>query len=528
MIKKQILIIGICAIAITALAIVLFVVLPPILAEWNFIEKTEIKLIAAGTFERRDAETFGADVTEGGITETLGTSDRIMIAPQVTRERVKNIVVKNNLGTYKLIHHLGNDVYYFEGSELTPINPETIAGLFTNTGYLLAMTRVAAKDIDDGNEILADLTVFGLDEASDPTYFIVTDVNNTVYKIYIGNKIPTTGGYYVMFEDKSGLRPAIYILDTTMETDVLATSYSLMLPIVAEPIPQNEYIFIDNFKMWKGGEQFLEIYNAPIPAGSEVLVNHQMTFPAPYTVSDKYTEATSAFVNLTGIRVVDTFTPEEDETGLTDEMLVKYGFDQMSCKVSFTHNNKEFLFYFSKLNEAGNYYVVSMDFMSIVEISPETVPFVSWDLLKFIEKPIFSQNINDVAEIAIKYPEGSGRENVTFSLVGTGQTIEIRGNGKLLETQNFRQYYKAILSINLFDYETWRPAESDTPMVTMTITMDSGYVYDYVFYFAATRRGFFNFNGSGEFYTQRERVLKLMTDTDLVLRNEPVDADSPE
>jgi len=520
MLKRQMLIISICAVSFIILIIIYLLVLQPMIEKLNQKEAVNIQLLDG---------------------EELGVTNRIMITPKVERADMKSVRVKNREDDYKLIHHLGNNTLYVEGAEMVPINGEVVPNLITNAGYLLSMMRVAAKDIEDGNEILADLEPFGLYPENPESYFIVTKTDDAWYKIIIGDKIPTTGGYYVMYEDKNGVRPAIYIVDTTIEETILSTRYSILLPVITEPIKMMESYLIDNFMFYKGRDLFVNIYEGPIDPDGDVLINHIMAYPAPYMVSSNYDSLLSQITNIMGDRVVYAFGFDEE---LTDEIITEYGFDEYTAKITFDFQDKKYYLIFSKLNENGNYYVLT-DFFSIVEVSPDKLklegipqPFIEWDILKFVDKTIFSYNINDVSSVVIKAP---GKEDTYFTIAPDPNSDKIRdrivtGNGKdLIVDGGFRDFYYSILSIEMYDFiavdtEKYTNAE---PMLQMIITMTDGFesfVRDYKFYFVEenTRQCFYTINGTGDFYVLRDKVKKLITDTDLILQNLPIEREAME
>ncbi|MCL1794165.1 MAG: DUF4340 domain-containing protein [Oscillospiraceae bacterium] len=560
-VKKQMITVASCAGAFAVLACLYFFLLKPIVDKLNAPVTTSIEYLEDGNRILKNSNEEVLLTLLPGEEVGPGNTNRILITPQITREYIKSVEVKNPNDSFTLIHHLGQNYYYVEGAELVPINGETIASFFTNVGYLLSMERVAAKDIDDGNEILENLEQFGLgSKNNDDLYFIVTTTEDVWYKVIIGDKIPTTGGYYVMYEDKDGIRPAIYILDTMMEETILSDKYSIMLPIISEPVKQNEILYIDNFKFYKGYDLMLEIYSAPIPEGSEALVNWQMIYPSPYIISDRYSTLLYAFTNFTGDRVVHAFSAEEiielfysEEEDELDEKLAdvlrEFGFDEPSVRITFDFiakneygeitNERNYYFVFSKPNERGNYYVLSLDFGSIIEISPEKLkfegelqPFVEWDLLKFVNRGIFDQNINDVESMVVKIP---GKEDAVFLFEGEGQDLKVTGNGKELIVNKignddyFRGYYYAMLSIELLDYET-DVYDDKEPLIQLIVKNRDGFVRDFEFYFVEgqTRRSFYRLNGSGNFYVLRDKVLKLLNDTELVLQNLPIAKDARE
>ena len=552
MLQKQLLIVACCAVGFVILFLTYLFILAPIIAKIKIPDSITIKIILDDNGKETDKRVVKNK--KGEILETLLPGEiideksylknpRILITEKVERANIKSVQVQNPEDNYKLIHHLGNNTYYVEGAELVPINGEIIASFFTNAGYLLSMVRVAAGGVDNGDEILADLEQFGLNPENPASYFIVTKTDNTWYKIIIADKIPTSGGYYIMYEDKDGLRPAIYIVDTTIEDTILSTRYSIMLPAITEPIKFNESYLIDNFKFYKGRDLFVHIYEGPIDADSDVYVNHMMAYPAPYMVSDNYSSLLSFITSVMGDRVVYAFGIDDE---ITEEILTEYGFDEYTAKITFDFKDREYFLVYSKPNENGNYYVMT-DYFSIVEVSPEKLkiegipqPFLDWDILKFIAKNIFDYNINAVASIEIKVP---GKEDAFFTIEpdpnsGKERDRIVKGNGKdLIVDGGFRDFYYSILSIDLTDFIALE-SEIDEysqkePMAQMIITMNDtlgGIVRDYKFYFVEeyTQRCFYTINGIGDFYVPRRKVVKLINDTELILQNLPIDREAPE
>lgn len=557
---KQLIIAGMCAVLFVILVLVFFFAIRPVLIEMAKPVTYSTEIIDGKRVYKNDKTgELIWELLDGEEVLTFGTNHRILIAPKVLRADMKNIQVKNSGGSYKLVHHLGEGYYYIEGAELVPINQETVSSFFVEVGYLLSMERVAAANIGDGNEILADLSPFGLDPTEECPYFIVTTTGNDWYKIIIGDKIPTTGGYYVMYEDKNGVRPAIYILHTNMESTVLSEKYALMYPIIAEQIPQNQIYFVDNFKFYKGSDSDLlvEIYNAPAPEDYAIPVNYQMRYPAPYLVDDNgYGTLLSAFVSFAGERVVYTFDMNEEEADeeAYQEVFRSFGFDEPSAKITFDlyesrktgedangediyelFFDRDYNFIFSKKNENGNYYIMSFDYGSIVEITPamltpqgERLPFIEWDLLKFVNKSIFSQNIYDAETIRVKIP---GEDDAVFELEGSSSDdFVVKGNGTILDIPTFRSYYYTMLTLVLIDYGRDIYETDDLLLLELIITNKDGFERDYKFYFVEgnTSRSFYRLNGSSDFYVEYDRVLKLKNDTERMLQNEFIDREAKE
>jgi hypothetical protein len=86
-----------------------------------------------------------------------------------------------------------------------------------------------------------------------------------------------------------------------------------------------------------------------------------------------------------------------------------------------------------------------------------------------------------------------------------------------------------MLSIDLLDYES-DVYENKQPMIELIVTNRDGFVRHFEFFFVEgqTRRCFYKLNGSGNFYVLRDKVLKLINDTALVLQNLPIAKDARE
>ena len=473
--------------------------------------------------------------------EVLGINNRILLTNHVTRSEIAYVRVQNHVDEYVVFQDPYSGRFFVETAEFAHVDPEVLAQFMVNVGYLLSMFRVAARDVEDGNEIMEDMEQFGF--AEDNANFTVTKLDGTWYRIIIGDRIPTEGGYYVMFEDENGLREAIYILDTMMSNTVLANRYALLTPLVTRPMGMTDIIFLDNFRFYRDNQLFLHIYNAEIPEYSDALVNRYMAYPAPYDVSDNFNALlTTLLSGLRGERVVYAFGIDYLMLGEYDEyddifleVFERFGLMPPASRIMFeTQDGEQYDLLFSAPNEDGNYYVFDMHFQTIVEVTPEALsvehihaPLTEWELRRFIDRAIFMRNINDVADIEVRSPG----QHVRFELEGLNQDLIVRGGNvgeelQVIYTPYFRQWYIGTLMIELWEEEPDPRVEGSAPIAELEITMRNGRVYHFAFYFVPTntRRSFFTLNGSGEFYVMHDRVRKLINDTDLVLAGYRPDA----
>ena len=185
-------------------------------------------------------------------------------------------------------------------------------------------------------------------------------------------------------------------------------------------------------------------------------------------------------------------------------------------------------------DESGEYYyVASHVFDTIARVEASSLTFLDWSLMDYLDKPVFSVNIDKVSRIKIDTEE----KHYDFTLTGTGDGLvatetangrtTFRGDdkdvGENRGIRNFRKFYQTILSINREDF-TEEPHEDERALLlTMEVTFRNGSVRTYRFYSYSERRCFMTVNDSGEFYVMRSMIRKLVSDADRLLAYQTVD-----
>lgn len=496
MIKKQQKKIIIFAVTALALILVYFLVVTPIIKKATTPPEAEIPNLLEG--------------------EVLGSQNRILLMEHVEKADIQEIEVHNNTGVYALYKD-ATDNFVVRDNEGAPINPYALSSLVVSTGYTLSMTRVA--------EDAEDLSEYGLAESDNPAWYKLTKTDGIEHIVYVGDPIPTGAGYYCKYIDRN----AVYILDSTIGTTVLADIRSLITPILSYPVSSTQYYTTKDFWIKRNGEMFVHIdylteeERAQFAAAENrvYIMKHPTSYEPSSTNYDTILQTFAEFVGLRTLEIGNTKDIMDAET------LLKYGIDvnQPAYEVHYNFSGIDNFIFFSELNENGTYYAYSLLFNLIAEVDAATVAFLNWDIIRFVDRPIFQRNINDIALIEIESPE----VNETFTLEGEGQEIIITpmSTGVKFDAdgvQNFRQFYKVMLSLQLEDYTENR--STDDLMATMRITTDAGVKVEYKFYPYSTRRAYFTINGSGEFYLLRDMVEKMLSDCAKAVQLIPIDSDA--
>lgn len=450
--------------------------------------------------------------------EVLGTNDRILLFEHFERKDIQSIDVHNRYGEYGFYYNTKDEAFYVKEHEYATFDKELFSSLVVSTGYPLSIERVTTE--------CEDLSEYGLAEEQSPAYYTVTtrpdaDGSTESHTVYVGDKIPTGGGYYVRYAG----RDAVYILDADLGKTVLAPIEDLITPMLTLPMSQNDYFMIKNFILTDSEEPIVAITFLEDEEKEALAMTsaYRMLYPSNYSVnSTSYSEVLQVLTNFTGIRTV-ALAPTEEE-------IEEYGLAKPAFSISYNYQGIEQTVVFSEKNENGNYYAGSLLFNIIAELDGSTMKWLEWDIIDWVDPPIFMMNINNVATITLE----SDTATRTFDLFGDGQELVVteRATGFKPTVKNFRQFYKTLLSVNLQDHVTVDITEeaaealtvSEKPYLTLTVETKAGQKTEYKFYPYSTRRAYYTVNGSGEFYVLRDMVTKVISDGEKVMTNTDIDS----
>ncbi len=514
--KKTILIL---AIVVAALIPTYFFAIVPLVNYIEEVTKEEIELL------------------EG---EVLGTNDRILMFDHTEKKEIESIEIHNEHGTWGIYYDYETEEFYITDHPEAPYSKELLSSLVVSAGYTLSMKRVTT-DAEDMSE-------YGLSEADNPAWYTLKTRDGEEHTVYIGGLIPTGAGYYCRYKDRN----AVYVLDNTVNDTILQPLEVMITPMITYPMQTNDYFTIKNFTIMETPEAVEAPAEGEAPAEEstadiKIMVTYlneeekeaeasmgayKMLAPASYTVNDSnYSVVLEKLVSFQGTSCIK-YAPEKadmEEYGLLDpKYVVYYEYPVPLEDGTPSGESIQQYIYFSEKNENGNYYVYSALFNLITEVEGTNAEWLEWDLIKWVDEPIFMMNINDVATITV---ESETAERV-FDLVGEGQELIVteRATGFQPEVQNFRQFYKTLLSVQMEDYapeDSVAALDMDKDLyMTLTIETRAGKVHTYKFYPYSTRRAFYTVDGEGEFYVLRDMATKVITDAEKVMTDTPIDSEA--
>ncbi|MBE6718268.1 MAG: DUF4340 domain-containing protein [Ruminococcaceae bacterium] len=531
MIKKRIYLISAIAVLFVALTCVYFIVIAPMLKDLTTNEP--IKLL------------------EG---EAYASSTTVLMFEHQPREAIQSIEVNNKAGSYKFFYDEKQKDFFIEGYLNAPYSKEMFSTLISNAGFPATMRRVTEK--------ADDFSKYGLAESDNPSYYVLTTRKGVQHKVYIGNLIPTGAGFYARYEG----RDAVYIVDGGVSQTLLGPVENLITPMLFIPTSQTDYFTVKDFILLKyddnktntdNGDELGNIYenldtkNVFVAITSktkeeqtengekyEDFLNYQMYYPGIYNVSTSYDELLQSFMDFYGEAVIKL---GKDDEVFTKEDLKEFNLDKPAYEIFFTHKGIHNNILISKQNEDGSYYAYSPLFNTVILMAEEKFDFLEWELIEYVEKPIFQYNIKDISSISISSgsfeetfilytSEGETTTNPITGVTSTETILEVKlkSTDKYIDSpDNFRQLYMMLLTTNLV---TTADVEDETGLdclATFKIITKEGKKLEYAFYPYSTRRCFFTLNGKGEFYVLKDSIENIVNAAQKVIKGETVDYQNP-
>ena len=527
-IHRQIKITAICVLLFAVLAVLYFVVLKPMtdvptIEEYEILdgEAISIKNCTVKSVEGDGTVTYSSDeyyayCNGGNATITLDTTNAsstaggIYIFPMLEASDVEEVSVTNDTGTWGFKYDADDEDYYITGYKGTPYQESAYTALIAAARNPLSIERIAV-DVDD-------MSKYGI--SSDGARYTITAFDGTAYTVYVGDMLVTGGGYYCALEGRN----AVYAMDTSMAY-FTSSVLSYINPLLSFPVSDTEYYNTEKFTLTVDGNEFVSFGYATAAEKEKTASNstYKMFYPENYTPNTSNTNhILESFVEFEGTQVLAFGPYGETMSGVE---LSKYNLLVPKYEIYYRYSNVDNYIYVSEQNEDGSYYAYSLLFNIVCLVDADTVDYLRWDLIDFIDKPLFQKNINDVASVRIQTTQGGdetfiikgdSNENLTCTVSSTGEVMD----DEMLK--NFRRLYIKLLNLQIEEYTESK--STDEWLMTLTVTTDFGYEYQYSFYAYSTRRCYFTINGEGEFYCLRDRVEKIIEDLPNLLDGKEIDS----
>jgi len=514
MLKRQkIMIISFAAVAVV-MTLLYFIVLAPMVAK-----------------KQEEPPVIPETLLDGEVYDTDGVS--ILIFPHIEKKNIKSIEVHNSFGSYTCMRAEKENTFYIEEHMQVPFSQETLTQLVVDAGYSTIIRRLSTD--------CTEWEKFGLSEADNPAYYTLTTLDGATHTVYIGNRIPSEGGFYCRYKDRN----ALYVISSEIEYTLLSPATSLLSPLMGYPIAEAQVAQTEELILLKNGKPFVSINYKPIEGDEMALSSYEMIYPANYIVNDDNysTVLLASLTALQGYSVVAAGGPD----GLLradEEQMAKYGFydlQNVPYELFYSYDGIESIISFTESGMDGYYFAYSYLYDSIILVEKATVPYLEWDLLEYIDDNLFSCYIADIDYIKVEgnleYKKQTYKinEKIIYRQVAVGSKTKLQctalSTGRVFtgndpDQNPMQELYGTVLTLGIQGYiksEGVDVSTLDEPYATLTIKKldeldkngnveKEGETTVYKFYRYSSERCYYTVNGEGEFYILRRQVDKLMID----------------
>ena len=496
------------------------------------------------------ASIYAAVDTDDG--EAVSEYNRLLVFPRVESSALKTLRVSNEHGSYTFERK--NEKVVLSGFETVSYDQNSYAYLASLCGSMVVMDngRFSAKTVEKYG-----LAEYGLDKPK--ATFTVTSTAGKVYTVHIGNPIVSGNGYYAQFAG----RDVVYIVNGYYSM-LFEPIESYITPLLTYGVTTNNYPEVQNFRVYdySYGEDgtpeaslvtaltywpYEERENTEYQTQSYKMIDEELLAYVPESIA--VTSTMEKLASLENAVVV--------KLGVTDKALTDRGLDKpqklLSYDFTVTENGKTYQlrnrFWFSAMTERGTYYVypeveISEDGMLflplgaldfILEVSPASLPFMTWDKIDWVEEYYFHINIMLMEQMEIDTPEGK----ITFDFAVGKEDVEkiaatMNGETRNINIRQYKELYRHMLYGVLFD-EAWKTREELDALAankdkwqlsfrvkTKSTDKTDGIDNTYSFYKLGDSESYLTINGGGDFYVLTTSVNTIIDYTMKLWRGENV------
>ncbi len=343
------------------------------------------------------------------------------------------------------------------GHEANFYDEELFSGLVVDAGYTACLGKL--EGLDFSGDTAADEAVYaryGLDKASHPVYYVLTETDGTVYRVYIGATSPD-GNYYARLDGTDG----VYILYSALETSILAPLESFIKPsLTLSGESVFAYVYIRNFSVFKNSALKDILLGGGVPGAEEEVAEldpyvmfsylptgerdlyHAASIYAMLTPNLGYTPndlvLDTILASLPGLEGTKTqkagLSLSDFEAGGLLENLAYTIYYEMPYGITYDENEDPVVTYWvtnvlfvTERAADGTYTVGSLSYRQgeeekmilnqIATVSYEDLYFLDFTLYDWVEPHMFSVAIDNVARLEFS----SSRGDYIFTITGDGR-----------------------------------------------------------------------------------------------------------
>lgn len=425
---------------------------------------------------------------------------------------VKEVSVRNGLGSFRILNGYANAVDQLNNATQRGYSMEGMDNGRVVMSMLQSVVNTAAslparKVVDAAG---ADLSAYGLD-APVATVDIVYDTGDVQMKI--GGNAPGNEGTYVLVAD------TVYLVGSTRLSNFLGSRLS----------------FVDK-AMTSGslaGASFTRAELSGIKYPQPIVIEQDAgtgnyRIKSPIAAGTDYNTGIIKLLSVFGLSATQV-------VGVTADGLDVWGLAEPYAITDIHTDNEEvgsFTLSISSPDAEGNVFATVSGSGYIYQLPLSAMPWVDLDLFDYQSKMVLQPAIDNVATVEVRTSEAAH----TFTLTGEKDGLAVSVDGKALDTENFREFYRTLISAA---YDEAIPeaesSEAGASAVDTEVSRQTDIVLQYTYTYrdgrtpdvitfrpGAARRLAVSLNGGREYLCKSTYVDRVLQDLPQVLAGQPV------
>ncbi len=440
---------------------------------------------------------------------------------------VASVKVNNTYGEYEVVR-TGSKEWNIEAFQDLPVD----ADRFTS----LAETVSAVTALDTVETAPEDLEKYGLQDPVATATTTFKDKDNTVHTIKVGKESPESGKTYFMVDED----PTVYVIDTSTVNILSSTRFYYLDHTIAPGYDSLEdYPQVKKFDMTR---KDLE-YPISLVEAKRLTEDTETSIPQ-YTGELDMVEPVAAYVRS---EKMDAFTHKifgmsADEAVMafpTQDMLEDIGLDDpyMTVKVATANDEWELIIGDPIMStppedeeELENYeesvvgYYGMLKGRDIVYVfSPDSLPWLTMKAEDIASSLVLLPYIKLISQVKVNVEGQQYVFDIKYNIVDEEEVLEASYNGKVLDTQNFQNYYQLLLKAPGEEIYLGDEADVGEPIASIEYVYKDGRPNEKVeFSPAEDRMMYVTVNGETSFTSRMTYLERLISETSKVINNETV------
>ena len=354
----------------------------------------------------------------------------------LNQNNITAVDLENKNGSYEFYSETEGNLknWYVKGYEKEVVNSDFISDIVGYVSNVTAFREITSKSLSD----------CGLETPEAKA--VVTMSDNSKVSVLVGKNSPDNRGTYLKVSNSE----KIYLVETfeaeTLIFEEIALANSDSFKGVKLGLGYGDYIIDDSLE--KFDTLTVTGKNLETPVVIEMNKNETISEYATYVVTKPSERIANNVDELFGIFKSGLTVDGAYSFDVSDKSIRKVGLDNPDFTATLKIKDKTFVYKF-KLQDDGNYAVVSSDSVNIKMVSPSYLGFIDYKTVDFYSNWVCMQTLDKLSAVVFKTADKEYNFEITSE---EKNTYKIACNGKTIKEDYFKAFFEELISLTCSEY----------------------------------------------------------------------------